>query len=64
MLSDWELWAIANRLIVDQGPDAAIEAALRADEMLERNDLNGQRTWICVLDRIKELQAEPQGMLN
>ena len=64
MLSDWELWAIANRLMLDHGPDAPIEAAFRADEMLEQNDLDGQRTWIGVLDRIKELQAEPQGMLN
>lgn len=56
MLSDWELWAVANKLIADHGADAAIQAALKADEMLERADFDGQQVWLAVLRRVEEWQ--------
>lgn len=61
MLSDWELWAVANKLISEHGESAAIEAALKADEMLERADFDGQRVWLSVLRRIAELIETPSG---
>jgi hypothetical protein len=37
--NDLDIW----RLIQQHGDDAVIEAAMRADELLERGDLDGQR---------------------
>ena len=42
MISDLDIWRAANLLIRRHGEDAEIEAAKRADQMLERGDLNGQ----------------------
>jgi len=39
------------------GEDAVIEAALRADAMLDAGDLDGQRVWLRVIEAIKELSC-------
>jgi hypothetical protein len=45
MISDLDIWRAANLLIQRHGEDAEIEAAKRADQMLERGDLDGQMVW-------------------
>ena len=45
MISDLDIWRAANLLIQRHGADAEIEAAKRADQMLERGDLDGQVVW-------------------
>jgi hypothetical protein len=57
MLSDWELWAVANRLVVDHRENAALEAARRIDAMLDAGDLDGRDVWRAVLRRIEALQV-------
>ena len=42
MISDLDIWRAANLLIRRHGEDAEIEAAKRADQMLDRGDLDGQ----------------------
>ena len=64
MLSDWELWAIATRLINDHGVDASYEASLYAEEMMNKGDFEGQLTWLLVVDRIETMQAAPKGPPN
>ena len=64
MLSDWELWACANELIRQHGADAPIHAAMKADEMLERPDLDGACTWRLIVHRINELLEKPGDRLN
>ena len=64
MLSEWELWACANELIRQHGVDAAVHAALKADEMMERSDLDGARTWRLIVHRINELLEKPSERLN
>ena len=32
-LSDWELWACARQQIVQHGADAAVQAAMRSDQL-------------------------------
>ena len=45
----------------DKEESATIEAAMRADEMLEKGDLDGQAVWLRVLRTVKELQeTEPR----
>ena len=51
----------ANDLLERHGADAPIEAAMRADAMLEKGDLGGLAVWKRILRAIEELQrAEPK----
>lgn len=46
------------RLLVDQyGADAAVQAAMRADAMIERGDMAGAAVWKRVVRAIAELQT-------
>jgi hypothetical protein len=59
MTSDLDIYRSAKILIDEHGDDAAIEAAMRADELLDQGDLEGQRVWMRVVV-VKELQrTEP-----
>ena len=40
------------------GQDAPIEAAMRADDMLDRGDLDGYAVWRQVLKAVEELLRE------
>ncbi|HEX8401988.1 MAG TPA: hypothetical protein VF628_09820 [Allosphingosinicella sp.] len=64
ILSDWELWGCANETLKQHGADAAIFAAMRADELLEESDLDGVQNWLLIIDRIKQLLAKPEGGLH
>ncbi len=41
MISDLDIYRSAQVLVKRHGQDAPIEAAMRADELLEKGDLNG-----------------------
>jgi hypothetical protein len=60
MTSDLDIYRTANVLVKHYGEDAAIEAAQRADAMLEKGSLDGQRVWRRVLAAVKEIQREPR----
>ena len=47
----------ANVLIREYGEDAPIHAAMRADEMLDKGDLDGLAVWKRVVAAVKELLA-------
>ena len=64
MISDLDIWRAANLLIRQLGEDAELEAAKRADLMLERGDLDGQSLWRQIRRAIVELQAQPVGPLH
>jgi hypothetical protein len=57
MISDPDIWRAANLLIQRHGTDAEIEAAKRADQMLERGDLDGNALWKQIRRAIVALQA-------
>jgi len=60
MTSDLDIWRTANILVKQHGDDAAIVAAQRADELLERGDLEGQRVWKRIVSAVRELKrSEP-----
>ncbi len=46
----------AHLLVKHHGEDASIEAAMRADAMLEAGDLDGLAMWKRILRVIEELQ--------
>ena len=50
------------RLLIDQhGADALIEAALKADELLDQGDLDGQAVWLRFRKAVLELLKPGDG---
>jgi hypothetical protein len=64
MVPEIAIWRAANLLIRRHGPDAELEAAKRADLMLDRGDDDGRLLWVRIRRAIEALQAPPSGRLN
>jgi len=64
MPPDIDIYRTANELIKQHGGDAPIHAAMRADELLDAGDLDGQAVWKRVLAAVEELQSKerPEGV--
>ena len=58
MITEWELWACANHYIREHGEDAAIMAAIRADELLAMGDMAGSRTFQRIVRHIGQLMEK------
>ena len=63
MTTDLDIYRAAHLVIRHHGEDAPIQAAIRADEMLENGDLDGQVTWKRIIRAIDDLLAvePPEG---
>jgi len=60
MIPDLDIYRSANVLVKHHGVDAPIEAAMRADALLEAGDLDGAAAWKRILRAVEELQrTEP-----
>ncbi len=60
MISDIDIYRSARVIVKTHDKDASIEAAMRADEMLEKGDLGGYAVWRRILKAVEELQrTEP-----
>ncbi len=55
MISDLDIYRSARVLIDQHGEDAPIQAAMKADAMLEKSDLDGAATWQRIVRATKEL---------
>jgi hypothetical protein len=58
MISDRDVWAAALLMVKRYGDDAMLEAASRADELLENDDMAGCEVWHRILNAIERLQAK------
>lgn len=58
MVTNLDIWRAASVVIEHHGEDAEIVAAQRADSFLERGDLDGNRVWMRILAKVKELRRE------
>ncbi len=58
MISDLDIWRSANLLIQQHGDQADLEAAQRADAMLDKGDMDGRRVWLDILEKVMELQRK------
>ena len=58
MIPDLGIFRSANVLVKRHGEDAPIEAAMRADAMLEAGDLDGCAVWKRVLRAVEELLSK------
>lgn len=64
LLSEWELWACANSYVKKHGEDAAIFAAMRADELAEAGDERGAANFRAIVRRCNEMLAAPAGTVH
>ena len=60
-VSDIDIYRSANLLVKQHGEHAPIEAAMRADAMLEAGDLDGYAVWRRILRALEELQGTEPG---
>ncbi len=58
MTSDLDIYRSAQTLVKQHGDDAPIHAAMRADAMLDKGDLDGCAVWKRVLRAVEELLRE------
>ncbi len=56
MTSDLDIYRSANLLIKRHRQDAPIEAAMRADAMLEKGAMAGAATWRGIVKAVEELR--------
>lgn len=57
MTTDIDVFRTAKLLMDQHGEDAAIHATIRADEMLDRGDMDGKAVWTSVVRAIEVLSA-------
>ena len=55
LIEEVDIWRSASEMIKLHGEDAAVRAAMRADALLERGDLDGAAIWKRVVRAIGEL---------
>ena len=56
VIDDRDVWQAALLLVRRYGDDAMLEAAERADQMLEEGDMAGAETWHRILNAIERLR--------
>ncbi len=57
MIPDLDIYRAANVIIKQYGQDAPIHAAMNADAMLDKGDLDGYAVWKRLLRAVEELQG-------
>ncbi len=60
-VADIDVYRSAKLLIDQHGADALIEAALKADELLDAGDLDGQAVWMRIGKAVVELLKPGDG---
>ena len=58
MITDLDIYRSANVLIHEHREDAALEAAQRADAMLERGDMEGCAVWKRIVRAVEEIERK------
>lgn len=57
-MDDLDIFRSAAAFIKQHGDEASIHAAMKADDMLERGDMDGRSVWLRIVDAIKDTQRE------
>jgi hypothetical protein len=61
MIPELDIYRSANLLVKQHGQDAPIHAAMRADAMLDKGDLEGCAVWKRILRAVEVLQGNGPG---
>ena len=54
-VSDLDIYRAANLLVKRHGTEATIHAAMNADAMLDRGDIDGERVWLRIMKAVEEM---------
>ncbi len=57
MTSDLDVYRTAKLLVDKHGAEAPIHAAMKADAMLDKGDMDGAATWRRVIKAVEEMLA-------
>ena len=57
-VDDIDVFRSAAAFIKQHADEALIHAAMKADDMLERGDIDGRAVWLRIVDAIKDMQRE------
>jgi hypothetical protein len=55
MISEIDIWRVANLMLKRYGDKADIEGAIRAEELAEAGDWVGEAVWRLIIDAIGQL---------
>ncbi len=58
MIPDLDIYRSAQVLVKQHGEDAPIHAAMRADAMLDKGDLDGYAVWKRIVKAVEELLSK------
>ena len=58
MIPDLDIYRSAQALVKQHGQNAPIHAAMRADAMLEKGDLDGYAVWKRIVRAVEELLSK------
>ncbi len=65
MIADINIWRSAQQMVEQFGDDAPLQAAMRAEAMLEAGDLDGLGVWKRIKATAEELLRErPEGPVH
>ena len=64
MVSEFDIFRSAKLLINQHGQDALIEAALKADELLDAGDFDGQAVWMRIRKAVRAFGEQLGGSLS
>jgi hypothetical protein len=59
LLSDWELWAVADATLKSHGAEAPLFVATRIGALALANDADGVTAWLEIARRMTKLSAVP-----
>ena len=57
-VDDIDIFRSAVAFIEQHGDEASIHAAMKADDMLERGDMDGRAVWLRIVDAINDMHRE------
>ncbi len=57
-VDDIDIFRSAAAFIEQHGDEASIHAAMKADDMLERGDMDGRSVWLRIVDAIRDMLRE------
>ena len=58
MVDQIDIYRVANLLIGEHGDDASIQAAMKADKMLDKGDWDGRNVWWRRMLAVEELLSK------
>ena len=65
VISEIDIWRVANRMLKRYGDEAAVESAIRAQELALNGDSAGAAVWLRVTCAVRQLvNVTPPGPLH